>query len=109
MVQGKISFRRGKKRLSRLEISDSGQDPVLEFLRSEGSEIGSVSGSTTETMECWDDRAGVDGWVWILDLHDLEEKIRLRKDHEDEKALWVVLLLGEELHRTESFRFFEGW
>lgn len=41
-------------------MSDSGHDPVLEVLRG-GPEIGSVSGRTRETMECWDDRAGVDG------------------------------------------------
>lgn len=55
-------------------------------------------------MECWDvDRAGVEGCVWMLVLHDLEEKIRFRNDQEDDKAFWV---LGEET--GESFRFFDG-
>lgn len=44
-------------------------------------------------MECCDERGGVEGCVWILILRDLEEKIPLRKDHEDERAFWVLRFL----------------
>jgi hypothetical protein len=105
-VQGKISFRRGKKGLS-AEISDSKQDPDC---FSGGMKMGA--------MECWDDLAeetvvvGVVGWVWVelLVWQGLEaEKIRLKKDQEEERALVVLNEGGDgrELRR-EPLRFFEG-
>jgi hypothetical protein len=71
-------------------------------------------------MECWDDLAeetvvvGVVGWVWVwmelLVWQGLEaEKIRLKKDQEEERALVVLNEGGDgrELRR-EPLRFFEG-
>ena len=66
-------------------------------------------------MECWDDLAeetvvvGVVGWVWVelLVWQGLEEKIRLQKDQEEERAL-VVLNEGDGRERREPLRFFEG-
>lgn len=40
-------------------------------------------------MECWDDLAGVEGGgaVWIAMVQVLEEKIRLRKENEEDREL----------------------
>ena len=119
-VQGKISFRRGKKGLS-AEISDSEQDPDF-FLRGGSDEW--VSGWMMRgTMECWDDLAEdkvvvvmgvggvVVGWVWVMEemlaLQESEEKMRLRKDQEEEIAF--LGFEGEEWETLsrETLRFFE--
>lgn len=73
---------------------------------------GGISGWISVTIECCDDLAGVDGRVVsIAILQVLEEKIRLRNEIEEERALCGLRHdgVGTGLETGETLRFLEGW